>query len=647
MLAPSSAARSSSRVPPLPRPDFIARHRHLLALERDAEREAAERLLRDRSDQELTARGTTLLRLEVVDLLPGLGGAVQAVVRSSRSQDELPAHRLGPGDLVALREHRDRDPVATGVIARVRRDTLTVTLDQDDADLPPLVRLDKLASDVTWQRLEAALDDLAGDPEVDRRDLVATLFHEREPEFAEVPEPAWFDATLDDSQRDAIRHALGARTVALVHGPPGTGKTTALVEFIRQVTSRGERVLATAPSNVAVDNVAERLAAAGLRIVRLGHPARVSDAVLATTLAAQVERAPEQKLLKTVRREVEQGLRAVQRADGRRSRREAHAEVRARRRELRQLETAITRGIVDGAEVVLATNTGAADRLLRHSTFDQLVIDEAAQAIEASCWIPLARARRVLLAGDHRQLPPTILSAAAIAGGLATTLFERLVHHPMTAVCARQLTLQYRMHEAIMSFSAQRFYDGRLHAAPAVKGHLLTDLDGVAASAATAVPLRFIDTAGCGHEETAGDDDGSKANPGEAALVQTVVDGLVAAGVEPAAIAVITPYNAQVQLLRTRLDTKIEIGTVDSLQGREQEATVVSLVRSNANADVGFLRELRRLNVALTRARRHLTVIGDSATLAGDPDLLALVDHLQERAEYRSGFEFEGGADLG
>ncbi len=622
---------------------FATEHRRLLTLERGAEIAEAERRLATRSDAELVARGDALLRLEVADLEPGLGGRLHAVLRPSRG-DGLPAHRFGPGDVVAVRANRDDAPVTSAVVVRVRSDTVTVALDDEDAELPSLVRLDRIATDVTWRRLDRALADLLPDPKGDAARFLDVLFGDREPERDDrilASGDGWFDTTLDTSQRDAVLNALAARHVALIHGPPGTGKTTAVVELIRQVVARGERVLACAPSNVAVDNLAERLARAGLRVVRLGHPARVHEAVQEHSLAAQVDRAPEQRLLRDARRELDVSLRQLHRAKSRADRHAAKDRLRELRAEMRQLEQAVTRGLVDGAEVVLATLTGAADPLLADASFGLCVIDEAAQALEAACWIALPRARRLVLAGDHRQLPPTILSAEAARAGLSRTLFERLADAPSAPTTTRMLSVQYRMHERIMSFSAAHFYAGGIAAAAAVRAHLLTDLPGVVTNEWTGEPLVFVDTAGAGHEETPGDDEGSKANPGEAGLVARIVGALLEAGVSPGDIGVIAPYNAQVQMLRLMLlhAPEVEVGTVDGLQGREKEAVVISLVRSNETGTVGFLAEDRRLNVALTRARRHLTVVGDSATLAHHPGLLRLVEHFQANAAYRSAFE--------
>ncbi|MCK5940550.1 MAG: AAA family ATPase, partial [Planctomycetes bacterium] len=562
------------------RVEFAARHRRLLQLERDAEIAENERLLRTRSDAELVARGATLLRLEVADLEPGFGGRLHAVLRPSRGGD-LPAHRFGPGDVVAARKDRD-DPATGAVVVRARRDHLVIALDGDD-DLPPVVRLDKVATDVTFRRLDAALAQLARDAKGDRARFLDVMFGEREqPEAAPAPIASWFDPGLDDSQRRAVALALAAPMVARIHGPPGTGKTTALVEFCRQAVAAGERLLACAPSNVAVDNLAERLTAAGVKVVRLGHPARVQAAVRDVSLAQLVADSPDQKVLRDNRREFDQTVRGLQRAKNRQDRAAAKDALRQLRSERRQLERAITRGIIDGADVVLATTTGASEAAIGERAFDRVVIDEAAQALEAACWIPMQHADRVVLAGDHHQLPPTILSDEAARQGLAHTLFERLERQPTTAASSSMLTVQYRMHAKIMSWSSRTFYGDALRAAAAVAARRLVDLEGITTTQWTDEPLCFVDTAGCGHEETAEGDEESKHNPGEAELVARIVGELLEAGVAPSDLAVITPYNAQVQRLRERLPHDgLEIGTVDGLQGREKEAVVVSLVRSN------------------------------------------------------------------
>lgn len=622
------------------RREFAARHRSLLKLERDAEVAESERVLAGCTDDELVARGAALLRLQVADLEPGFGGRLHAVLRPSRGGD-LPPHRFGPGDVVAARAHRDDTARVTAVVVRARAAEVVVALDDDEAELPPLLRLDRVATDVTYRRLDDAMRALEDDASQERERFLDMMFGERDLEPAPPAAiAAWFDDGLDASQRDAVTFAFAAPGVARIHGPPGTGKTTALVELCRQAVAAGERLLACAPSNVAVDNLTERLAATGLRVVRLGHPARMQAGARDLSLAAQVAASSDQKLLRDNRRDLDRALRDLQKAKGRQERAGARAALRELRRERRQLERAITRGVVDGADVVLATATGAAQAAVGERAFDRVVIDEAAQALEAACWIPMQQAERVVLAGDHHQLPPTVLSTEAAAAGLARTLFERLAEQPTTADAGRMLTVQYRMHARVMGWSSATFYDGRLEAAPAVARHRLVDLPDIASNAWTEEPLCFLDTAGCGHEETSERDEASKHNPGEAELVARVVTELTDAGVAAADIAVITPYNAQAQALRERLpQPDLEIGTVDGLQGREKEAVVLSLVRSNDRGEVGFLSDLRRLNVALTRARRHLTVIADSATIAADAGLCTLVDHLQAEGCYRSAFE--------
>lgn len=616
---------------------FASLHQRLLQQERAAEIAETERQMRAQSEAELEAQGVLLRRLEVADLEPGLGGALHAHLRPSRG-GPLPSHRFAPGDVVALDDGSETN-ARTATVASVRSEHLVVAIEDDgEVDLPPLVRLRRIAPDVTFRRMHDALNWLRTGPGPEQKRLVEVAFGQREPAFAEArPWPLPPDPRLDESQRAAVQHALFAEQLALVHGPPGTGKTTAVVELVRQSCARGEHVLAAAPSNVAVDNLVERLVQAGLRVVRLGHPVRVLPAVVEHTLSVLVQASEEQKLLKDVRHELRDVQRKFWRA-ARSQRAELKQEQRRLRDEQRTLERAIVQGLLDTADVVCCTTTGAGDHVLQGRLFDLAVVDEAAQAFEAATWLALRKAKKGVLAGDHLQLPPTVTSEEAAKEGLARTMFERLALGEPGKALARMLTTQYRMHERVQAWSAQRFYGGRLVPHESVRSHRLCDLPDVVLTELTEQPLCFVDTAGCGHDESEGQEDGSKRNEGEARVVAAHVRSLLEAGVAPQQIAVITPYSAQVRLLRDRLSgiEGLEIGTVDGLQGREKEAVVLSLVRSNERGEVGFLAELRRLNVALTRARRHLCVVGDSATLAQHADLGSLVDHLQATGAYRS-----------
>ncbi len=433
-----------------------------------------------------------------------------------------------------------------------------------------------------------------------------------------------------------------------------------------QCVARGERVLACAASNVAVDNLLERVrgAAPKLRAVRLGHPARLSPAVLDCCLDAAVGRADSSALAADVRKEVK-ALTARLLKLGPRER----AERRDTRRQLSQLgreeraRTAAAVGeVLASAQVVAATLTGALSRTLvkavRDAPFDVVVIDEAAQALEAACWGALLMGRRAVLAGDHLQLPPTVTCDAAARGGLARTLFERA--HAAQPALARMLTVQYRMHAHIADWASGELYDSRLTAPAHVAARTLTGMaaadasDAQRAALAEQPVLLLIDTAGCDMEETAPDGGAalpgaaeSKANEGEACAALAHAARLVAAGVPAAHIGVITPYAAQVALLRSmRADagaalSALEVSTVDGYQGREKEALIISAVRSNERAEVGFLADARRMNVAVTRARRHCALICDTETLSrGDPFLARLCAWFEAHGEVRSAAEY-------
>ena len=618
---------------------YVTQTLKLLDLERSAEIAESERLAQLLTPQELQRRGRCLLRLQILDTFSGLRGRMHLKLGIDRDTP-LPAHRMGPGDVVSIQASGNSGGEApTGVVVRVRRDAVTVALDREpETEIEGRIRLDKVANDVTYRRLQRGLGRLATYERGRASKLRKICFGIREPDSAAVRELDFTDPSLNESQRTAVAASLFAPEVALIHGPPGTGKTTAVAELIRQAVAQRETVLACAGSNVAVDNLAEKLA--GLRIVRLGHPARLLPAVVENSLDAWIERSEGTQLIKELRRDVEVCLKRLVRAADYSTRKKYRTELRYLREGIREVESATVRQILSGADVILTTNVGAGARRLENLEFDLVVIDEAAQALECSCWIPLLKGSRAVLAGDHLQLPPTVHCREAERAGLNITLFERLA--AMYPHQCHLLEVQYRMHKTIMRWSSDALYDGRIQAHESVREHRLQDLPHVSDGPDTEVPFLFIDTAGYDATEAVDEHQESRWNVGEGRLVRAHVRQLLAAGVAPGEIAVITPYNAQVDHLRRTLDglePGIEIDTVDGFQGREKEAVVLSLVRSNDRGEIGFLSDERRLNVAITRARRHVAVIGDSATISNSAFLAQLVEYMNEHAQYRSAYE--------
>ncbi|KAM7219151.1 DNA-binding protein smubp-2 [Rhypophila decipiens] len=485
-----------------------------------------------------------------------------------------------------------------------------------------------------------------------------------DPEWGKIE---WVDPSLNESQKDAIRFALASREIALIHGPPGTGKTHTLIELILQMIKRGLRILVCGPSNISVDNIVERLAPHKVPIIRLGHPARLLPSVLNHSLDVLTRTSEAGAIVKDVRAEMDAKQASIRKTKSGKERRVIYADLKELRKEYRERERKCVSNLVAGSKVVLATLHGAGGFQLRNQEFDVVIIDEASQALEAQCWVPLLSAKKAVCAGDHLQLPPTIKSLNSKtktkskegkAGGatLETTLFDRLLalHGPSIK---RMLTTQYRMHEKIMRFPSDELYEGKLIAAEAVKERLLRDIKDyeVQDTDETSEPLIFIDTQGGDFPEREEDDQqqqdsakaptkksilhaDSKSNEMEAALVKQHVQKLVDAGVRPGDIAVVTPYNAQLAILAPlkELFPGIELGSVDGFQGREKEAVIVTLVRSNSEGEVGFLGEKRRLNVAMTRPKRSLTVIGDSETVKrGSKFLSRWMTFLEDNADLR------------
>jgi superfamily I DNA and/or RNA helicase len=627
--------------------EHLASLSRLLELERGEERRRYELESASLSWEERQARGLALTNLVATDTRSLAGRALLELAPAAGG--ELVGSIIGAGSLVRLaRRGEHAEEPLTGVVARFSRSRLGVAFDvppPDWAESGKLV-LELLPNDVTYERQRAGLRRLASSDEPAHRRWRALLSGERTPAF--VPDPAFQPSGhLNREQNEALAHALSATDLALIHGPPGTGKTTVLAELIARAVARGERVLAAAASNMAVDNVLARLVERpGIRVVRIGHVARVSEPLLPWTMEEQVEAHPSQQTAREMLREAHELLQRARKQAARGRSADRFAEAREARAaagrlftEARKLMRVTRDQLLASAQVVCATCTGSEVDLLEGQTFDLAVVDEATQATEPSTLLPLLKARRAVLAGDHRQLPPTVLSPEASRAGLSRSLFERLLELHGEPI-ARMLREQYRMHEAIMAYPSRVLYGGLLRAHPSVAGHLLTDLEGVANTEATRVPLVFLDTAGKGLEDELPPGSESRRNPGEAELVARKVNQLLEAGLAPQQISVIAPYEAQVRALRSLLPMAgLEIDTVDGFQGRENEAVVVSLTRSNRDAEVGFLADIRRMNVAITRARRHLLVVGDSATVSAHPFYRGFIDEVTARGGYRSVWE--------
>ncbi|XP_045414205.1 DNA-binding protein SMUBP-2 isoform X1 [Lemur catta] len=634
---------------------FVTKQLDLLELERDAEVEERRSWQENISLKELQSRGVCLLKLQVSSQCTGLYGRLLVTFepRKCGSAAVLPSNSFTSGDIVGLYDAASEgSQLATGILTRITQKSATVAFDEShdfqlSLDREHAYRLLKLANDVTYKRLKKALIALKKYHSGPASLLIEVLFGTSAPSPAsEINPVTFYNASLDTSQKEAVSFALSQKELAIIHGPPGTGKTTTVVEIILQAVKQGLKVLCCAPSNVAVDNLVERLARCKQRILRLGHPSRILESIQQHSLDAVLARSDSAQIVADIRKDIDQVFVKNKKTQDKRDKSNFRNEIKLLRKELKAREEAAMLESLTSAKVVLATNTGASSdgplKLLPEGYFDVVVIDECAQALEASCWIPLLKARKCILAGDHRQLPPTTVSHKAALAGLSRSLMERLAEAYGASVL-RTLTVQYRMHQAIMQWASEAMYQGQLTAHPSVAGHLLRDLPGVAATEETGVALLLVDTAGCGLFELEEEDDQSRGNPGEVRLVSLHVQALVDAGVQASDIAVITPYNLQVDLLRQSLAHKhpeLEIKSVDGFQGREKEAVILSFVRSNRKGDVGFLAEDRRINVAITRARRHVAVVCDSHTVNNHVFLKTLVEYFTEHGEVRTAFEY-------
>ena len=648
--------------------DYFAELTQLLKIEQAEDRRVYQEQAASASVTVRREAGLSWYPIAIRDTELGRGDYLTVEVERTTHQDI--AHQLRFGAPAAL--FSNHDPVADrveGTISFAGGNRLKLTLRTDE--LPDWARdgklgIDLLFDDNSYTEMFGAMRQaatLAGKGAEGR--LIRILTGQESPSFdTGIPASNGTDSpalngtdspavhgfsSLNVSQQAAVGKILSARDLAIVHGPPGTGKTTTLIAAIQALIRRdGGPILVVAPSNTAVDLLSDKLSDAGLNVLRIGNPARVSEKLLSLTLDSRMAEhgsTREVRRLKKKAGEFRDMAHKYKRQFGQAEREQRKAlfdEARNLLKEAERTEQYILDDVIGKSQVIAATLVGANHYTVRGLRYTTAVIDEAGQALEPACWIPVLKAPRLILAGDHCQLPPTVRSEEAARAGLGTTLLEKCVAlHPAAVTLLEE---QYRMHERIMGYSSGVFYEGRLKAHPTVAEHTLFEGDG---------PLAFIDTAGCGFDERP--EGTGLTNPEEAAFLirhatQLVLElaGRYSGGDFPS-MAIIAPYRNQVHLLqelvraapglKERLD-RIAVNTIDSFQGQERDIVYIGMTRSNADSRVGFLSDIRRMNVAMTRARKKLVVIGDSATLSRVPFYDGFISYAQQREAYQSAWEF-------
>ena len=658
--------------------DYLNKYENLVELEREEEMRRHEREIKHLSGYEREEKGRAILHLRGRDEGQGLAGKFLVKFMRNHKGEELPDNEISIGDLVMLSKNEPlNDDNPTGTVVEQTNYSVTVAFDNK-----PLgfvygkdLRMDLYVNDITFQRMLDALEELRG--ATGRLDeLKDKLLGFSEMNFAETPEIDFFNERLNQSQQEAVQSALAADDFFLVHGPPGTGKTTTAIEILQQAVEEEQDILATADSNTAVDNIVERLVEQDVEVLRVGHPVRVNPLLREHTLDYVIEEHP--KYQKAVelrekaydlldqqdehthpsgkwRRGMSNGQIKSLAEDGKGSRGVPAEKIQDMAQWLKlqdkidelfekveRLEDEAVQELIDRADVVCSTNSTAGSEVLSGQEFDLLVVDEATQSTEPSALIPLTKAKKAVLVGDHKQLPPTILNEEAKQKGLAKSLFERLLEVHGTGI-KQVLSLQYRMNQDIMNFSNREFYDGQLEAASEVKDWQLSDLEielpeGNAPSEKVLNQdqvIAFLDTCGMEVTEHSKKDSTSVQNQMEAELVAEIAAEISRTGIDLTEVAVITPYKDQVELINKLIpQDEIEVDTVDGFQGREKEVIIFSLVRSNERNNIGFLKDIRRLNVSLTRAKKKLIMIGDSETIASHQVYNNLTNYVEKTGFY-------------
>ena len=627
----------------------------LLKIERDEDYEQYRSFFSRNNISYRKQNGVTWYPVVITNTEIGLGEYLHIDIERTTNHNE--PHQFSGGKMAALFSNAHNDVTPLNGIIKVlgpNKIRLSLTIDElpdwcDDGKLGINILFDEAG----YREMDNALKKVMNADNNRLAHLRDVMYGLKKPGFEKENTALKIDK-LNDSQNAAVRKIVAAKDIAIIHGPPGTGKTTTLVQAIRETLKSEQQVLVCSSSNTAVDLLTEKLHREGINVLRLGNPARISEEVLMNTIDSKIAKHESYKDLKNYRKTADEYFRMAgkyKRTFGREERQQRqlfYNEARKLLSDARVLEDYILEDQFSKAQVIACTPVVSSNRMMRDRQFKTVFIDEAAQALEPMCWIPITRCQRVIFAGDHFQLPPTVKSKLAEAGGLKESLFEHCMHIENVSV---MLNTQYRMHEKIMNFSNSKFYGSHLKAYESVKDSLLShDVN----ESLLNTPLDFIDTAGCGYNEILNPESLSTSNPEEAHLLirhlKLLLEQYYSNGRgEAISIGVISPYKEQVQLLTTQIDTdeafkkypiRLAIKTIDGFQGQERDVIYISLVRSNDDKDIGFLSDIRRMNVALTRAKKKLVVIGDSATLSNHPFYKDFLEYVDSVNAYKSAWEF-------
>ena len=623
----------------------------LVNYERDAEIELMRFEIAHMSGQKREELGRAINKVKGKYIGEELG---LKIVQFGRS--EIIDTEISVGDMVLISTANPLSSDFTGTVTEKGARFIKVAFDKRIPRwvLKKKVRLDLYANDITFRRMEDNLKHLS----LKGKNALEYILSERNPKKNRpVPYIDYIDKSLNESQKSAIENALSCENFYLIHGPFGTGKTRTLVELISQETRQNHKVLATAESNAAVDNILERLMEnKKLRLTRLGHPQRVSKHNITQTLAYKVENHRLNKKIKKIRNKIDNLIekRSVYTKPTPQYRRgygdydilfnaskgkggrgispdkmksmaqwiEYNQQIDELHDEIKRVENKMIRDIIETSDVILSTNSSAALESIARTKFDVAIIDEASQATIPSVLIPIAKAHRFILAGDHKQLPPTIISDKAYE--LEKTLFEELIRlYPFKS---QLLNVQYRMNSLLMKFPNAEFYNNNLKSDASVDDITIND---IISSDTKEEAMLFVDTSGIDREgEKHLKDSKSIINKLEADIAVKIANDYLNMGLNEEEIGIISPYADQVKIIQDK--TPVEVKTVDGFQGREKEIIIISTVRSNENGNIGFLKDLRRLNVAITRAKRKLIIIGNKNTLKHNPTYARLIDFVED-----------------